>query len=181
MEEIKKRLRRYCRSVRKGIDPTAGSRIAESFIGSEIFRRARVIFTYVSVGTEADTRSIINAALGSGKTVAVPVCDTSSHSMTFHRIGSLDCLVAGAYGIPVPDGTPIAENADICIVPGLAFSPDGSRLGYGGGYYDRFLSAHSMTKVGLCAEALIFDRLPCESTDIPVDMIFTEHRIYEVK
>ena len=90
---------------------------------------------------------------------------------------SLNDLREGMYGIREPDEalpcSEITENT-VCIVPGLAFTPDGGRLGYGGGYYDRFLSDYSGTSIGLCYSELLFDSLPSEEYDIAVDIIITD-------
>ena len=140
---------------------------------------ADTVFTYVSVGSEADTRRIINHALGNNKSVAVPKC-IDNRIIEFYYINSLDDLSPGAYGIPEPrEGLKPAENlSGICLGPALLFDCDGYRIGYGKGYYDRFLPDFEGVTVGLCTSLFFVDILPRYGTDCPVDMIITDKEIY---
>ena len=96
--------------------------------------------------------------------------------MTFYRVcDPARDLLPGLYGISEPseDCEPLAEEGGLCIVPGLAFSGDGYRIGYGGGYYDRFLSTFSGTALGYCFTQQIVDFIPREETDRPVHGVAT--------
>ena len=176
----KKALRRHYKAVRASITDSeklfAEEKIFESFIKSRYFSDFSSFLIYVSCGTEVDTRRIINFLLQNKKRVAVPYC--SGSVMTFHKINSIDDLVSGAFGIPTVNTENSTEIKDfsggLCIVPALAFDRSGNRLGYGGGYYDRFLAANKIETLGLCFEKCFTDELPAESFDIKIGSVLTE-------
>lgn len=138
------------------------------------------ICTYVSKGSEVDTLFMIEKLLCLNKSVYVPKSDIKSNLMTFYRINSLSELRLGAFSVPEP----ISETEryeqynkrDICIVPALSFDKQGFRLGYGKGYYDRFLKDFTGIKIGLCFDEFIKEKLPKYETDIAVDMIISENQ-----
>ena len=156
--------RRLCRSIRDGISAVErlelDRRMTAALLNCELYSNARSILTYVSVGSEPDTRDFINAALRDGKTVAVPNCD--SGEMLFYQIDSLVSLSPGKF-----DGA-------LCVVPALGLDRQGNRLGYGGGYYDRFLAAHEVTTLAICRESCIYDYLPTDPHDIRIHLALTE-------
>lgn len=136
------------------------------------------ILTYVSKAIEVDTLTLINHALAQGKRVAVPKCVAGKREMHFYFIDSLDDLTPGIFGVLEPQG--VAEkkvvnmSEGICIVPGFCFDLLGYRLGYGKGYYDRFLSHYSGVKAGLCYSNGVVGRLRHGRFDCPVDVLVTE-------
>ncbi|MGN1112318.1 MAG: 5-formyltetrahydrofolate cyclo-ligase [Acutalibacteraceae bacterium] len=140
---------------------------------------ADTVFTYVSTGSEADTHRIITYSLSKNKAVAVPKC-VDDRIIKFYYINSLDDLSPGAYGISEPrEGAEPAENlSGICLVPALLYDYDGYRIGYGKGYYDRFLPQFDGVTVGLCAHEFFVNILPRYGTDCPVDMIITNDDIH---
>ena len=151
--------------------------ISEKLINLDEFIKSDCILTYVSTKIEVDTYGIIEYALSVGKTVAVPRCEHDTNKMRFYRIKSLDNLVKGYFNIPEPDrfcSEQIDYNNALCIVPGLAFNKDGYRIGYGRGYFDRFLAENNVKSVGLCYKAFVIDDLPVEGFDIPVDILLTD-------
>lgn len=180
---MKNKLRILYKSVRNSISDHEKSnfdgRIFTQFINSALYKNSKSLLIYISVGTEADTLNIIDYALKDGKSVAVPLC--IKKEMHFCRINSFDSLIEGKYGIP----TVKSEKCDlindfdgaICVVPALSFDAYGNRLGYGGGYYDRFLSGKTIPTVGLCHERCIHSALPAEEHDIKVKYILTENSI----
>lgn len=140
------------------------------------------VCTYVGMSQEVDTRTIISELLKKGS-VWIPRCN--GESMETCKIGSLDDLVAGAFGIPEPRTDILPTEADlkpdVMIIPGLSFDSHGNRLGRGKGYYDRFLSLNEISvKIGLAFDVQILDAVPVLQMDIPVDMVITESRIFEV-
>ena len=156
--------------------------IIKNLYDREEYKKAQIIMIYVSYRGEVETHSLIKAALEDGKRVCVPLCDSKSPTMTAREIKSLAELKSGAYGILEPDdNSPVIAKSEIdfVVVPGCAFSKSGHRIGYGKGYYDRFLSDTSAVKCGLCYDFAFTDELPFEQTDIPLDMIITENNIYE--
>lgn len=155
--------------------------IRENLLGSELYKMADVILSFISIDGEPDTREMIRKALADGKTVAVPKC-LPEHKMTFYVIDSLDDCTEGAYGIPEPASrcreVRLTDGNILCIVPGLAFDRKGARLGYGGGYYDRFLSRHNnICAIGCCAERFVVDSVPEEDTDQRLCGLVTEKTV----
>lgn len=146
--------------------------------------RPQRILSYVSSPTvEVDTRRIITSALAMGIEVAVPLCEDKNGHMDFFRISSLSQLRRGFYGIDEPDRDTAekitAESGDLCIVPGIAYSQQGYRVGFGRGYYDRFLAGFPGVSAGLCYESCICPELVHEDFDIRVDMIITESGVHK--
>lgn len=140
-----------------------------------------VIFTYVSRGIEVSTMELIFAAWANGKKVAVPKCLPDTNEMEFYIIKSMDDLAPGHYEIPEPIPEKCEKITDfshgVCIVPGLSFDAEGYRLGYGRGYYDRFLKQFDGTSIGLCYASYVKYKLPRSNYDMPVDYISTERYI----
>jgi len=149
------------------------------------YNSCNTVLTYVSKEFEVDTKKLILAALANGKRVACPKTSRDGTEMEFYIINSLDDLVSGFFGILEPD-TAICKKLDsfgqsICIIPGIGFDITGNRLGYGKGCYDRFLVDYNGYKIGLCYASCVKFKLPCESTDIPVNCIITEQYTRKVK
>ncbi len=177
----KKQLRIIMRQRRREIYQKNGreinQKITAQLLAHPVYQRAEKLFIYLSVKDEADTYPIIEDALSKGKQVYVPVCLPATHTMQCVRLKSLAALVPGKYQIPEPASPhQIAEKncIGLCIVPGLAFDRKGHRLGYGGGYYDRFLDGYTGSSFGLCYAGCMQEQLPRQSTDKRVDGIFTE-------
>lgn len=131
---------------------------------------------------EINILPILEAALADGKALALPVCNKKNgeNHMDFHRVYSLDCLTLGSFSIPEPpqDSEIIdidAFRSTLCILPGIVFDTEGYRIGYGGGYYDRFLAESPKVKtVGLIITDFTVDTLPHGEFDIPADIIINE-------
>lgn len=139
---------------------------------NEALKDARVIFCYVSFGSEIATHSFIGELIAANKIVVVPRCDDLSGSMSAVAISSLSELSKGAFGILEPCGKPVEKTAiDAAVIPGAAFDMCGFRLGYGKGYYDRFLAGISPIKIGVCHRELYVDRLPHTALDINADTV----------
>ena len=153
--------------------------ITERLLEEEKILEADNILLYASFGSEVDTYLLIDKLIEMGKNVALPIC-CSERSMTFHIIGSVADLHEGMYRISEPDNAlpqPIITEKTVCIIPGLAFTEEGGRLGYGGGYYDKFIQENPhMTTIALAYEELIVDQLPLMQHDLRVDIIVTEER-----
>lgn len=150
-------------------------------INSKFYKSADLLLTYVSVGSEADTRKLIEYSIKKGKQVAVPFC--KGKEMQFYEINGLDELIEGEFGIPsVNMGYTLPvnnfENA-LCIVPGLCFDLYGNRIGYGGGFYDRFLEKHKVPTAALTYERCICSKIPSDSFDVRINRIITENYIKE--
>ncbi|MDE5582195.1 MAG: 5-formyltetrahydrofolate cyclo-ligase [Ruminococcus sp.] len=177
----KKLLRRKFSEIRKNIDGKCGKdiAIAKRFMDMEILKSADTVLLYASFGSEIDTFPTAYDIIGKNIQIAYPKSFRDG-IMTFHIVKSPCELKKGMYGISEPDGRmPTAEITDntVCILPGLAFMENGGRLGYGGGYYDRFLEKYPhIHKVAFSYEELITDSLPVMQHDARADYIVTPER-----
>lgn len=170
--------------IRTKISPalraTTDARILQRLVELPAWREARLVLTYVSFGSEVDTHALMQVAWDAGKQVAVPRC-RRSHSLDFYVISSEDDLEPGLRGLMEPSPvcgrplTPPQMVGSLCIVPGLVFDADGYRIGYGGGYYDRFLAFYPGEKVALVrSRQLSGNPLPRDEHDVPVDWLVSE-------
>ena len=156
--------------------------ITQKLLATPEYAEAATVLTYVSVSSEVSTRMIIERALCDGKTVAVPRC-LPGHRLEFVAITSLDQLVPAPFNLlePAKDLSALTEshmNDTICIVPALLVDAKGYRLGYGAGFYDRFLSTYSGKKICLAYQQnLSKTELPHTEFDVPVDMVITESAV----
>ena len=144
------------------------------------FVEAETVMVFVSFQSEVDTIDLIRLSLGMHKRVFVPYCFKNSFEMAPCELKSLDELKEGKYGILVPPYAPektiLKENLDLIFVPALVFDRRGYRLGYGGGYYDRFFEnlPESVLTVGLGFACQLIDKLPIEKHDRKLSMLITE-------
>ena len=163
------------RELLKKTDLAADGIIYNTLINENIFKEAKCIFCYLSFGTEIDTYRIIDHILEAGKKLVVPKCTTAGGDMIAVELKSRDELKDGMYGIkePVSDIPYDKEGIDLAIIPALAFDTKGFRLGYGKGYYDRFLADTDMKTIGICHKELLVTKLPHNEFDISVDKVIT--------
>lgn len=148
-------------------------------IGSDVFRSASGVALYSPVNNEVDTGAIFRAAVESGKRVYYPRVDRSN--IGFCRVRSLTELVAGAFNVPEPVGEVVSTDLlDLIVLPGVAFDREGRRLGYGKGFYDRFLAAVSadVETVGLAFELQVGAPLPEEPHDRKISYLATEAGLF---
>lgn len=152
---------------------------ADHLMASALWRRARAVALYASSRGETRTDGLFTAALEEGKEVLLPrVRRGVKGLMDFVPVRGTEDLVPGSFGIPAPNPdipVPGTFVCDLVVVPGLAFSKEGYRLGYGGGYYDRFLAEHPVpVRVGFCFGTQITDDLCAQPWDIPMTHLCTE-------
>ena len=153
--------------------------ITRTVLESAYFQDAQTIFVYVSTEEEISTREIIAAGLRQGKCICVPKC-LLGHQMEARQITSLNDLTEQTYGIPEPGdhcAVVLPESMELCLVPALACDRHGYRLGYGGGFYDRFLPRTQGITVALCASSRMLETLPVDSYDVPCACIITENEV----
>jgi len=156
---------------------TASQRLCEKFFETDAYKEARSIYAYLPYNQEIRTWNIVKRALSDGKKVAVPKC--YGEIMKFLWIDDLDHIAPGAFNIPEPiaDEPEADDDTALILMPGLAFDPDGHRLGYGGGFYDRYLAEHhDHTLVALCYDFQLFDHLETEAHDVPVDLVIADNK-----
>lgn len=174
---MKDELRIKYRKIRKEIKDKdiKDKLICDNFLNCDIYKKAKVILAYYPLSEEINIIPIINDALLNKKQVALPITANKTGDMEFYFIDSIDNLVKGNFGImePIKDNKKrvIDFNDSICIVPGIIFDMRGYRIGYGKGYYDKFLRNNSITSVGLCYQEILQDNIPCDSYDVQVNYI----------
>jgi 5-formyltetrahydrofolate cyclo-ligase len=179
----KKEHRDRCEIIRSGISAEEkiilDRLIERNLFEWSVFQESKYLSCYISFRSEIDTTSIIKKTMEMGKTIVVPRINEKTKEMYFFIINdATNCLKEGSYGILEPlDSCKEADysNLDLVIAPGLAFTLRGDRLGYGGGYYDRFLRSHSNARrCVLTYDSLILDSLPVKENDVPVDYLISE-------
>ncbi|MCR5208178.1 MAG: 5-formyltetrahydrofolate cyclo-ligase [Eubacterium sp.] len=182
----KKELRRiYIQKRRETEDKEhRDERIFANLISLDVYKTSDVLLCYASKDGEVKTDGIIEYSLSVGKRVALPYCKDKKGNMDFYFIKALDELTLGYYDIRQPDINTSEKVSDfenaLLVVPALCYRADGFRLGYGGGYYDRFIEKYGVRCVGLCYESLITEEIPVEEYDRRVDYIVTENGIIRV-
>lgn len=179
----KQRLREERLAAREALSEQERSvfddRITQKLLATFEYAEATTVLTYVSVSSEVSTRMFIERALRDGKAVAVPRC-LPGHCLEFVAIVSLEQLVAAPFNLlepakELPALTEDQKNNSICIVPALLVDTKGYRLGYGAGFYDRFLSTYPGKKICLAYQQnLSQTMLPHTAFDVAVDVVITE-------
>lgn len=162
-------------------------KICALFLASITYRYAKTLLLYAPYTDEIDIMPIAEKALADGKTIAFPRCRKETCEMDYHIITGPAELKSGAYGIREPDAdAPVYLPADnneehpVCIVPGLVFDGEGYRVGYGKGYYDRFLAGFTGVRVGMVYTDFILQRVPRGRFDLSVDVLVTEKGVRAV-
>lgn len=159
--------------------------IANSIYGMTEYQNAKTIMCFISFANEIDTKELIETAIKHGKTVVIPITIPETKELKISQILDFSELEKGFYNILTPKEEFIRyidpSTIDLILVPGVVFAKNGYRIGYGGGYYDRFLSKidNSIPKIAIGFDLQVVDRVPTESFDIPVDLIITEKRIID--
>jgi len=157
------------------------TQIATRLFQTEEWRDATTIAITISRTPEVDTYPIIREAWEAGKTIVVPKCHKETRTMTFHRIQSFEQLETVFFGLLEPIVSQTVEvhksKIDLVIVPGLGYTSKGYRIGFGGGYYDRFLSDYEGNTISLAFPEQIIPSLPLEPHDIPVKKLITSEEV----
>lgn len=172
------------KSMRKSLSADficdASRAITDTLINIDDVKNAECIMIYLSSFNEPDTFGLLNLMQDSGKKIIVPVSDTDTFTITPSLITSVSDLIRGAYGIYEPSEIiPVHINEiDVALIPGIAFSKNRDRLGFGKGYYDRFLAEFTGTKIGIGYDFQIRNNIPVSDHDVKMDLIVTEKRIY---
>jgi 5-formyltetrahydrofolate cyclo-ligase len=185
IKEVKMNLRARYRKIRENMNAqkklAMDSAMQSRVLALREYAKNDTVFTYVSKPIEVDTLGLISAALLNHKRVAVPRCVPGTYDMEFYYIQSMDDLEKGSFGVlePIVGKCELVTDYEqgLCVVPGLAFDAQGYRLGYGKGYYDRFLSEFKGTTVGICYTGCVQWNLPHGYYDKPVDLLITEKYI----
>lgn len=146
--------------------------LGEQFVASRLYQEAKTVYGYLPYNQEVRTVPMLERALRDGKKVAVP--KVYGDTMKFIYLDDMTQIEKGYAGIPEPIADePVADDKNaLVLMPGLAFTKNGDRMGYGGGFYDRFLAEEpNHPTLALCYEFQMLEQLPTEEYDIPVDCV----------
>lgn len=184
LREYKQQLRREAKADRLSLPAEEKARmdagIFENVRRLWQYKRTGRIFFYLSTPMEVETRRLLRLALAEGKEVAVPRCIPGTREMRFHLILSLEAVRPGAFGVDEPpEQLPVADPADggLMLVPALRIDRKGYRLGYGKGYYDRYVAGFAGQTVGLGYGREFVGSIRHGRFDLPVDVVVTEEKI----
>lgn len=174
---LKEVLRKKYLRIRKEINESDKNKydndIFEKVINLQEYKDSKLVLAYVSLKHEVDTFKLIEHSLSIGKKVAVPKCE--GYNIIFYTINGLDELKEGKFNIlePKTDKKLVDFSDSICIVPGVAFDNENNRIGYGKGYYDRFLKIYNGLKIGLAYKECLCEKIDAEGNDIKMDIVIT--------
>ena len=190
LREDKAKVRQSAYAVRDAqADKDGLSRIIQrALCALEAYQRAATLGWYLHIRSEVHTQDIVQGILGGRQRIGVPCCQGKGEerTLTFWALDDFSQLAPGRWGILEPllsvradsrRQLHPAEDIDLVVVPGVAFTEHGARLGNGAGYYDRFLSETNALRVAVAFECQIRPDLPTEPHDISMDIIVTEHRV----
>lgn len=169
---LRQQIREQKRAMTEAQIQAASAILAEKFAASEQYRQAKTIYGYLPYNQEVRTVPMLERAIREGKRVAVP--KVFGEEMKFIYMDDLSLVEKGYAGIPEPvaDGPVADDPTALVLMPGLAFTTAGDRMGYGGGFYDKFLAAQpDHPTVALCYGFQVVPALPTEEFDIPVDCV----------
>lgn len=190
-KQMKKTIRKQMLEIRNKMeasDVESFSRsIFERLVESRLLPDASHVMVYLDFRNEVRTDPIIRYCLENSKNVYVPICVPETHELVISRVTSFDDLESGFYGIREPKKSSLrlsdSSVLDLVLIPGTAFDLSGNRIGFGAGYYDRFLKRLSPAakKVALAYSFQVIDSVPADQYDVPVDYIATEKEIIRCK
>lgn len=181
VEYEKKRIREEFILIRKKISnkKAKSNEIFNKIITTDIFKESKIIAIYKSINSEVDTNELIKYSLNTGKIICLPKVE--ENELKFYRINSInEKLIKSKFGIEEPLGKKenLVDNniIDLVIVPGICFDSNKNRLGFGKGYYDRFLKQNDFKTIGICFDEQILEKVPLTDNDMKVKQIITDKR-----
>ncbi len=183
MSRTKQQIREHVKAVRNELSSDAVTRMSSAIRErlAPLLDRYTTIMVYAAKAPEVETQELIASLLAGGKRVVVPIIERETCSLRLSYINELSVLAPGTFNVPEPLGHEIpADPADVevVVIPMLAFDRQGNRLGYGAGYYDRFLErCPHPVRIGIAYSCQEVDRLPFEPDDIAMEYIVTEKGI----
>ena len=187
-EELRKKYLNERSQIAQNKISSWSKKIANRFLNLPQLENAKKIMAYASMRKEIKTFELMEELLDQGYLLYLPYTKKDVIDLGTARINDLDSdLKKGVYGVQEPvakiRAEEVPEDLDLIIVPGACFTRDGYRIGYGGGYYDSFLSKHAVgaLKVGFCYDRFLVNSIPVEKHDVPVDIIITEKEIIRTK
>jgi len=183
-KEIRTRILKELQSLSKPVYEQLSYEIAQNLYNHPLFQNARHIGLTISKSPEVDTLQIIRTAWAEGKKVSVPKCLPSTKEMVFRqldRFDQLETVYSGLYE-PIESETALTEGdeMDLVLVPGVAYAANGYRIGFGGGYYDRYLLNYHGNTISLAMDCQLEDSIPAEAHDIPVQHLITNKGVIAI-
>lgn len=177
---MKNEMRRFFLNLRREMGEERieeySEKIYQNLIKTDLYKNANTIFVYVSMDKEINTEKIIRKSLEDGKEIYVPFIE--GKEMKAKRLEKYEDLVEGKFKIKTTRSDISIENPDLSLVPGLTFDKSKNRIGYGGGYYDKFLENSKTTSLGLLATPFESIEIPTEEYDIALNYILTEEGLF---
>ncbi len=172
-QQLRTHIRDQKRAMTREQVEKASRHLTAIFLASVQYRNAKSIYGYLPFNQEVDTTAILTQALKDGKRVALP--KTDGDEMRFIWVTDLAAVQKAPLGCPEPIAdTPVADDPDaLVLLPGLAFDMRGGRMGYGGGYYDRFLPGESHPTMALCYDFQLLSDIPMQPHDIRTDSVIS--------
>ena len=173
-KEIRAQVRAQKRAMTEQQIVSASRNLGKLFRESQLYKNARSIYGYLPYNQEVRTVEMLQQAIADGKRVAVPKC--YGDEMRFLWMDDLSAVAPGYAGIPEPVADePVADDPTaLVLMPGMAFDPQGHRIGYGGGFYDKFLASEpGHPTLALCYDFQMVEHLETEEFDIPVDQVLS--------
>lgn len=178
-KDIRAEVKKYRREASSEQILKNSEKICQTFLELPEYQTADVVFAYVDCKNEVQTKRVIEQCWADGKKVAVP--KVLGKIMKYYQISSYDDLEEGYFGIKEPKYESLEEMVcedGLMILPGVAFDLQRHRVGYGGGFYDRYLEEHpNMKKIAFAFEFQVYDKVPFETFDRQPEKIITEKRI----
>ena len=181
---MKQGLRAQMRAKRNGLPPNSyaqkSAQIRDKLESLEQFKKSEHILVYLSKEKEVDSHALVRELIHSHKEVYAP--KVNGRDLHAYKINRWEELEPGHFDVLEPihkhQKIPLSQ-LDLILVPGIAFTPDGHRIGYGKGYYDGLLKDMDAIKIGLAFEEQMVDEFPTEDHDIPVDIVITDQNVYQ--
>lgn len=173
------------RAIPKEKKQAADKTICRKIASTVSYRFADTVMLYSALPSEIDITELAALALSQGKRVVFPRCVPGAPLMNFHVVTDLSTLEKGSFSILEPPAdspiwTPTDADKAICVIPGVIFDPQGHRIGYGKGYYDRYFSDKTVQRIGIVYDDFILPTVPHGRYDLSVDLIITEKRLISV-
>ncbi len=171
-KQLRDRIRAQKRAMTEEEICAASQQLTALFLATDAYKAARTIYGYLPYNQEVRTVPLLRQAIKDGKQVAVP--KVYGEEMRFILLTDLTQVETGYAGIPEPvaDGPVACDPTALVLMPGLAFDEKGHRMGYGGGFYDRFLAQEpEHPTIALCYSFQVLPEIPVEEFDIPVDLV----------
>ncbi len=185
--EDKKTIRKKLKAMRNAFTveqvESSSRAVCEAILTSQIYQQANTILAYLAFGNELNIDSVLSQALADGKRVAVPniISKTEFEAVLLQNMQDFAYDRYGIRSVPAPVVNVSPEQLDLILVPGVAFGRDGSRMGMGAGYYDRYMAqAPQAIRMGLAYEALLQNNLPCDEYDMKVQYLISESGLRKI-